>query len=97
MRIDNWSTRLLSQRGKEVFIKAILQAIPTYTMSCFLLPMTTCYEMEQLMANFWWKKGKGKRGIHWCSWHKLCELKDEGGLGYRNLAKFNLALLIKQG
>ncbi|KAG8498260.1 hypothetical protein CXB51_006817 [Gossypium anomalum] len=80
IRIDNWSTHLLSQGGKEVFIKAILQAIPTYTMSCFLLPMSTCYEMEQLMANFWWQKGKGKRRIHWCPWHNLCELKEEGGL-----------------
>ncbi|KAK5795032.1 hypothetical protein PVK06_036286 [Gossypium arboreum] len=49
------------------------------------------------MANFWWQKGQGKRGIHCCSWNKLCELKVEGGLRYRNLTKFNLALLAKQG
>ncbi|KAA3455557.1 reverse transcriptase [Gossypium australe] len=38
-----------------------------------------------------------KRGIHWCPWNKLGELKDGGGLGYCNLAKFNLALFAKQG
>ncbi|KAA3488385.1 reverse transcriptase [Gossypium australe] len=34
-RIDNWSVRHLSQGGKKVFIKAILQSIPTYTMVFF--------------------------------------------------------------
>lgn len=67
LKIDSWSTSLLSQGGKEVFIKAVLQAIPTYTMACFLLPKSICEEMEQIIANFWWQKGYGKRGIHWCS------------------------------
>ncbi|KAA3482702.1 reverse transcriptase [Gossypium australe] len=37
-RIESWSSRLLSQGGKEIFIKSILQAIPTFAMSCFLFP-----------------------------------------------------------
>ncbi|KAA3462798.1 reverse transcriptase [Gossypium australe] len=73
-RINNWSIRHLSQGGKEVFIKAILQAIPTYTM-----------------------KGHGQRGIHWCTWIELCFLKELGGLGFRSLDQFNIALLAKQG
>ncbi|KAA3465545.1 reverse transcriptase [Gossypium australe] len=80
-RIDHWSMRHLSQRGKEVFIKSILQAIPTYSMACFLLPKTLCDEFENIMAKFWWQKGQGKKGIHWCAWKKLCILKDCGGLG----------------
>ncbi|KAK8320680.1 hypothetical protein V6Z11_A12G052200 [Gossypium hirsutum] len=95
MKIDSWSTRLLSQRGKEVFIKAVLQEIPTYTIACFLLSLSICNKKEQLMANFWWQKGQGRRGIHWCPWNKLCELKDGGRLGYCNLTKFNLALIAK--
>ncbi|KAA3460897.1 reverse transcriptase [Gossypium australe] len=30
LRIESWSNRLLSQGGKEVFIKSVLQALPTY-------------------------------------------------------------------
>ncbi|KAH1098568.1 hypothetical protein J1N35_015489 [Gossypium stocksii] len=95
--IDNWSTRHLSQGGKEVFIKSILQAIPIYTMACFLLPKTLCIEIENIITKFWWQKGHGKRGIHWCGWRNLCSLKEDRGLGFRNFSQFNTTFLAKQG
>jgi hypothetical protein len=36
-KINSWSSRHLSQAGREVMIKSILQSIPTYVMSIFLL------------------------------------------------------------
>ncbi|KAA3488779.1 reverse transcriptase [Gossypium australe] len=61
-RIDNWSIQHLSQCGKEVFIKAILQVIPTYTMAYFLLPKTLCADLESIIAKFWWQKGHAEQG-----------------------------------
>ncbi|KAK2414453.1 hypothetical protein QL285_037042 [Trifolium repens] len=37
-RINSWRGRTLSRAGKEVMIKSVLQAIPSYIMSVYLLP-----------------------------------------------------------
>jgi len=33
----------------------------------------------------------------WLSWDKLCQSKEKGGMGFKQLKQFNLALLAKQG
>ncbi|KAA3466735.1 reverse transcriptase [Gossypium australe] len=96
LRIERWSTRLLSQGGKEVFIKSVLQAIPTYVMSRFLLQKSLCGELENIFAKFWWQKGQRKKGIHWCQWKYMCCPKEEG-MGFKNMFRFNISLLAKQG
>ena len=35
--------------------------------------------------------------MHWRAWDKLCQPKSEGGMGFRHLFAFNLAMLAKQG
>ncbi|XP_074378563.1 uncharacterized protein LOC141720107 [Apium graveolens] len=41
--------------------------------------------------------GDKKKGIHQKSWEKLSKRKGEGGLGFRQIHAFNIALLGKQG
>ncbi|KAL1149784.1 hypothetical protein V6Z11_A10G214000 [Gossypium hirsutum] len=66
-------------------------------MNCFLLPSTVCKELEVILARFWWQKKTGRRGLHWCAWKELSVPKEEGGMGFCDLSKFNIALLAKQG
>ena len=100
-RLDNkllgWKEKMLSQVRKEILIKVVTQAISTYTMSVFKLPDTLCDEMTSMVRTFWWGYSNGKNKMAWLSWDKVCVPKREGGLGFRNLKAFNLALLTKQG
>ena len=52
-KLQGWEAKLLSQVGREVLLKAIIQAIPTYTMGCFKLPVSLCNEIESLIKKFW--------------------------------------------
>jgi hypothetical protein len=50
------------------------------------------------MNSFWWGHGRSSnRGINWLSWEKLSIHKTQGGLGFKDLSAFNLAMLGKQG
>ncbi|XP_019155928.1 PREDICTED: uncharacterized protein LOC109152735 [Ipomoea nil] len=96
-RFGSWNKRLLSMAGKEVLLKSVAQAMPTYTMSIYLLPMTLCVSLERLMNRYWWGKSNVVDGIHWLAWDKMCVPKKYGGMGFKRLHEFNLALLGKHG
>ncbi|MFQ6651661.1 hypothetical protein Gotur_023896 [Gossypium turneri] len=59
-RVTGWSAMMLSIRGNEVLIKAVLQVVVLYVMSCFLLPSSFCKDLEAVIARFWWQKKAGK-------------------------------------
>lgn len=95
-KLQGWSNKTISRAGKVVLIRNVAQTIPSYCMSCFKIPTTLCQEIERLMNGYWWSsKGDHTKGIRWMAWDKMSVAKSEGGLGFRNLYGFNLALLGK--
>jgi hypothetical protein len=95
-RCSNWADRNMSMAAKEVLIKSVVQAIPTYTMGVFKLPASTCEELTQIIRKFWWGEEERKRKVHWIVWDRLLAPKCKGGMGFRDMKKFNQALLACQ-
>lgn len=90
--MEKWLTKM----GKEILVKACAQAIPVFAMSCFDITKTLCDQMGQLMCKFWWSQQENENKLHWLSWDKMTLPKKLGGLGYKDLYSFNLAMLAKQ-
>ncbi|KAK9938267.1 hypothetical protein M0R45_015017 [Rubus argutus] len=95
-KLKGWQRKLLSGVGKDILIRVVAQALPTYEISCFQLTKNFCDDLQQMCARFWWSSSENKKKIHWKAWKDLCYSKEEGGLEFRNLAAFNLAMLAKQ-
>ena len=52
-KLVGWKEKMLSKAGKEILIKAMAQAVPTYTMNCLKLLDALCDELTRLIRNFW--------------------------------------------
>ena len=77
-----WGGGLLAQPGREVLIKSVAQALPTYIMGVFKLPFSVCDDLTRMVPNFYWGSAEGKRKVHWRKWDYLLQPKDRGGVGF---------------
>ena len=82
--MQGWKEKLLFQARKEVMIKAVVQAIPMYSMSVFKLPRGLCKDIEAMIRKFWRGQGDVKK-IYWVKWNTLCSSKSVGGMGFRDI------------
>jgi len=49
-----------------------------------------------MICRFWWAQQENEKKMHWLPWSTLASRKEKGGLGYRDLHMFNLAMLGRQ-
>ena len=63
-KLQGWKERTFSQGGKEVLLKAVVQTIPTYTMSCFILSDSLVKDIEAAYAQFWWGTSSDHKKVY---------------------------------
>nr|XP_025678801.1 uncharacterized protein LOC112778723 [Arachis hypogaea] len=95
-RIMGWKRSLLSSGGRHTLLRAVGEAIPIYTLSCFKLPDTLLTEIHSMLSQFWWGQKGAERRMVWIKWDTMTRPKKDGGLGIKDLRAQNLALLGKQ-
>ena len=94
-RLSVWKGRFLYMAGRICLTKSVMTTIPLYYLSLFRAPEAVCKSIISIQRRFLWGWGKEKRPISWVNWKILCKLREEGGLGVRDIRKFNTALLAK--
>jgi hypothetical protein len=97
-RISGWKARLLSQAARTTLVKSVINAIPTYLMSLFLLPESLCASINSCIRKFWWGYPQDKKhGLSLLAWANICKPKSLGGIGIRSMEDMNNSLLARLG
>jgi hypothetical protein len=81
-KMQGWNESFLSQAGKEVLLKVVIQAILTYTMSVFQLPKSLCKEINSLMSKFFWGQKQKDKCMVWMGWSKMGKAKEKRWIGF---------------
>lgn len=95
-RLQDYSEKHMSTAAKEILIKSVAQALPTYIMSVFKLSMGLFDGLTSIIRGFWWGADNGKRKTSWLAWSDLIQKKCRGGMGFKDLRLFNQAMLARQ-
>ncbi|XP_062110392.1 uncharacterized protein LOC133822162 [Humulus lupulus] len=90
-----WSSKHLSYAGRLLLIHIVLFGLRNYWMNVFILPQSIIKEVDKLCRLFLWGASVTRSKLHLASWQQVCLPKAYGGLGHRDGASWNRALLAK--
>ncbi|RZC29668.1 putative ribonuclease H protein [Glycine soja] len=91
-KLSKWNHKNLSMGGKVTLIKFVLNALPIYLLSFFKIPQRIVDKLLSLQRNFMWGGNQDHKKIPSVKWDVICLPKNDGGLGIKDLSKFNAAL-----
>jgi hypothetical protein len=93
-RLNSWKGKHLSIRGKLTLINSVLSSLLMYMMSFFAIPRGVLKKLDYFRSRFFWQQ-EAKQKYRLAKWSIMCQPKDQGGLGIRDLDSQNIALLSK--
>ena len=74
-KVKGWKEKHISKAEREVLIKTVAQAIPTYSVSLFKIPRTIFDGINSALSKYWWGQTWNEKKIYWINWGKLCGSK----------------------
>lgn len=97
-RMCGWRGRLLSQAGRLILIKSVVESSTQHSIQSFLWPKNIAAKVDKLTCDFFWgfKEPSGHH-LYLRSWHHLCTPRQQGGLGLRTFHDINQAFVAKLG
>ncbi|GKV32054.1 hypothetical protein SLEP1_g40687 [Rubroshorea leprosula] len=94
-KLSTWKGRYLSFGGRITLINSVLSSLPVFWMSVYLIPKGTILSLDKIRRGFLWGGAAGEKKINLVKWEQVCKGRKQGGLGVKDLRKFNIALLGK--
>ena len=94
-KLSRWKRLYLSKGGRLMLLKSTPSSLPTFFFSLFTIPKAVAARLESIQRNFLWGSSEGCFKYPLVAWDKVCLPVEMGGLGIRNVAPFNQALLGK--
>ena len=94
-KLAKWKQRHISFGGRATLIKSVLTSIPIYFFSFFRVPRRVVDKLVCIQRRFLWGGEIDHNKIVWVNWETVCLPKERGGLGIKDITKFNSTLLGK--
>ncbi|XP_019095868.1 PREDICTED: uncharacterized protein LOC109130605 [Camelina sativa] len=94
-KLNSWSTRTLSFAGRLQMLNTVIAGITNFWCSALVLPKKCIDTLNSLCGMFLWKGCLEGHHSARVAWSTVVTAKSEGGLGIRDLKKWNKACLVK--
>ena len=86
---------MLSYAGRIQLIALVLASMQVYWASIFVVPKAVVKYINKVFKGLLWNSGEILRGKAKVSWKQICKPECEGGLGLKDLEKWNEVLMSK--
>ena len=86
--ISNWSFRWLSNAGRLVLTKSIIEATSVFWLTLSWIPRGILESIRKLMVLFFWSENLEQKGYSWIKWKNIARPKILVGRWIKNLQNF---------
>ena len=85
----------MSVGGRLVLINSVLTSLAMFMLSFFQVPKQVLERLDYYRSRFFWQSEEHKKKYRLAKWNILCQPKEVGGLGIKNLHIQKRCLLSK--